>query len=78
MGGTERAALACIYDHEIASKWKAALKHRELSPVPCDDLEGWGGVGWGGVGVREAPEGGDVCIHPADSHCCTEGTNTTL
>ena len=46
MGGTERAALACIYDHEIASKWEAALKHRELSPVPCDDLEGWGGVGW--------------------------------
>ena len=39
----------------------------------CDDLEGcdWG---WGG---REAPEGGDICIHIPDSVYSAE-TNTTL
>ena len=41
----------------------------------CDDLEGW--EGGGGIG-REAPEGGDICIHTADSLCCTAETNTTL
>ena len=39
-----------------------------------DDLEerddGWvGGTGW---------EGGDICIHVADSLCYTAETNTTL
>ena len=27
---------------------------------------------------REAQEGGDICIHIADSLCCTAETNTTL
>ena len=40
----------------------------------CDGLEGWGGVGGG----REAHEGGDICIHMADSQCCTAETNTIL
>ena len=35
----------------------------------CDDLEGWDVVEWGG-GRREAQEGGDICIHIADSFCC--------
>ena len=35
------------------------------------------GVGWG-RGGREAQEGGDICIHIADSYCCTAETNTTL
>ena len=35
-----------------------------------DDLEGWSG--------REVQEGKDVCIHIADSLCCTAETNTTL
>ena len=39
----------------------------------CDDLEGWDGEGG-----REAQEGGDICIHIADSLCCTAETNTTL
>lgn len=30
------------------------------------------GVGW------EAQDGGDVCIHIADSPCCTKEMNTTL
>ena len=27
---------------------------------------------------REAQEGGDICIHIADSFCCMADTNTTL
>ena len=27
---------------------------------------------------RETQEGGDVCIHMAESRCCTAGTNITL
>ena len=38
----------------------------------CDDLEGWVGGS-----RREAHEGGDVCIHIADSLCCTAETNRT-
>ena len=39
----------------------------------CDDL-----VGGDGEGRREAQEGGDMCIHIADSLSCTAETNTTL
>ena len=27
---------------------------------------------------REAQEGGDICIHIADSHSCIAETNTTM
>ena len=47
------------------------MQPRELGPVLCDDLEGW-------KAGREAPEGGDICIHIVDSLCCTAETNTTL
>ena len=40
----------------------------------CDALEGWGGERGGG----DIQERGDICIHIADSGCCTAGTNTTL
>ena len=40
----------------------------------CDNPEGWDGGG----GEREAQEGGDICIHIADSLCGTAETNTTL
>ena len=49
-----------------------AVQHRELNLVLCDDLEGW--MGDGGT---EAQEGGDICIHIANSRCCTAKTNTT-
>ena len=39
----------------------------------CDDLDGWDGEG-----EREVQEGGDICIHIADSLCCTAETNATL
>ena len=40
----------------------------------CEDLTGWdGGAGDGG---REAPEGGDICMHVASSLCCTTEINT--
>ena len=38
------------------SQWEAAIEHRELSSVLCDDLEGWEGE------AREVPEGG-VYVH---------------
>ena len=39
-----------------------------------DGLERWdGGRLWEG-GSR----GDDICMHTADSHCCTAETNTTL
>ena len=34
-------------------------------------------VGWWGDG-KEVQEGGDICIHVADSLCCTAETNTAL
>ena len=40
----------------------------------CGDLEEWD-VGWGWGEVRE---GGDICIHIADSLCCTAETSATL
>ena len=27
---------------------------------------------------REATKGRDICVHSADSHCCTKETSTTL
>ena len=43
----------------------------------CDDLQRWDGRGvWGWM--RQAQEGGDICVHIADSYCCTTETNTTL
>ena len=34
--------------------------------------------GWDAGGEREVQEGGNICIHRADSLCCTVETNTTL
>ena len=49
-------------------------QHRELSSVLYDNLQGRD-LGRGG---REAQEGGDICIHIANSRCCMAETNTTL
>ena len=48
------------------------MQYRQLSSVLCDDLEGGTGVGGG----KEAQEGGDICIHIADSLHCTAETQT--
>ena len=59
---------------EIDNQWEAAIEHSELNVVLSDDLEGWGEArGW-----KQAQEGGDICIHIADSLRCTAETNTTL
>ena len=29
--------------HKIAGEWEPVIKHRELSSVLCDDLDGWEG-----------------------------------
>ena len=52
---------------KIDSQWEPAIKHRGLSSVLFDDLEG-----------RVVPEGGDTGIHTADSLCGTAETNSTL
>ena len=59
---------------KIDSWLEAAVWHRELSLVPCDDLEGWDRRWWG----REAQEGEDIGILMADSCCCTAEPNKTL
>ena len=43
---------------------------RELSPVPCDDLEGWDGGG--------SSERGGICVHIAHSHHYTAEMNAAL
>ena len=40
----------------------------------CGDLDGWNESGWWEGG----PEGGDICIHIADSLHCTTETNKAL
>lgn len=39
----------------------------------CDDLAGWDESGWSG---RKDQEGGDICIHMADSCGCIAEINT--
>ena len=56
------------------SRWEFAVWNRELNPVLCDNLEGWGGEGGG----TEVQEGGNKCIPKADSHWCVAETNTML
>ena len=41
-------------------------------------IPGWGTKIPHTGGGREVQEGGDICIHIADSLCCTAETNTTL
>ena len=53
---------------EKDSQCEVSVQHRGLSSVLCDDLEGWMGDG------REVQ--GDICIHIADSRCCTAEINT--
>ena len=76
VGQTERVALTYIYTtiYKIYSQWEAAIQHRELNLVLCDNL-GWGGVDWG---RGEAQEGGAMCIHIADSLHRTAEINTAL
>ena len=40
----------------------------------CGDLDGWDGE----MGGREVQEGGDICIHIADSLCYKAESNTPL
>ena len=38
----------------------------------CGDLDGWDGMECG----REVQDRGDICLHLADSTCCTTENNT--
>lgn len=53
---------------------KLLCAHRAVSLLPCDDLEGWGGVG----GLGKVLEGGDMCILMVDPYCCIAEVNTIL
>ena len=48
---------------KIDSLWEFALWLRKLKQGLCINVEGKGGEGDG----RELQEGGDICIHMADS-----------
>ena len=64
MGGIETAALT--YTHYQV--------HDTEGSVPCSVMTSRGGM----RGGRVALEGGDICIHVADSRCCIAETNTAL
>ena len=68
---TDTQIHTCTQTHKDSS-WGAAVEHRELSSVICDDLQAWNGGG------REAQERGNKCIFMTDSHFCMAETNTTL
>ena len=51
---------------------EAAVLCKELSSAFCDDPEGKD------EGVRGGSRGRDICIHRADSLCCTAETNIIL
>ena len=46
---------------------KSAIQLRELYSVPCGNLN-----------KKKIQKGGDICIHIADSLCCTIETDTTF
>ena len=58
---------------ETDSWWEAAVQHRELSLVLCDDLEGWDEDEVGG-----RLKGEDTCVLIVDLPCCTKENNTTF
>ena len=69
VGQTERVALTYTQSCVKQAGGKL-LCNRELSSVLHDDLEEQDG--------GEAQQGRDMCIHTADSHCCTAETNMIL
>ena len=71
---TESSTNICMLPCVKHSWWEAAVKHRELSMVLCDDLVRWGRSGEGSSRQR----GYMLCILIADSLCCTAETNRTL
>ena len=60
-------------ERKIFGWWEAAAQHREIGSVLCDDLEGQDREEG-----REAQEGGDMCMHMADSFCYATETNAVL
>ena len=53
--------------YKIDNLWQPNIQHRELYSMLCGDQNG-----------KEIPKREDICIHIADSLCCTAETNTTL
>ena len=65
----DKRKLPCV--KQLAS---GKLLHRAGSLAGGSEMTSKGGLG----GEWEAPEGGDICLHTADSFCCTAETSTTL
>ena len=70
VGQTEREALTYTLSCVKQLAGGTLLCNRELSSALYDDLEEQDG--------GEAQKGRDMCMHRADSHCCTAETNMTL
>ena len=70
--GIDICALPCV--KQIAS---GNLLCSAGSSARCSIMTYLGGWDGGGCG-REVQEGGEICIHTADSLHCTAETNTTL
>ena len=63
--------------HKMYSYWEAAAKHREISSVLCDHLEGWDREG-GTEGDAGRKRYGVICICISDSLCYKAEANTPL
>ena len=70
VGQTEREALTYTLSCVKQLAGRKLLCNRELSSALYDDLEE--------QDRGEAQKGTDMCMHRADSHCCTAETNMTL
>ena len=62
---------------KIDSYWEATAKHREISSVLFDHLEGWDREG-GREGDARGKRYGDICICITDSLCYKAETDTSL
>ena len=62
---------------KVDSWGEAAARHRDISSVLCDSLEGWDGES-GREGDARGKTYGNICICIADSLCYKAETNTPL
>ena len=79
-GTEEPDELKSMGPQRVGRNWRDNMltsytDHKNCIPfswVFCGDLDGCEGGG------KEVQEGGDICVHTADSLCCTAEINTTL
>ena len=76
----EPGRLQYMGSQRVGHDWETSLSFQgeeesanELNPGLCGNIEVYDGVGG-----KESQDGGDICIHIADSRCCAAETNTIL